>query len=94
MAQYNTFMVVDCKSKKNLLVTSSARKAFKMLETGKRIDVWNENLKTETVYFSKKGKMTAYLSAEKDYIRKKQRKAERRNRNNVAKTQCRVWHNF
>ena len=38
MANYNTFIVVDCNSRKSILTTSSARKANGMLATGYRLE--------------------------------------------------------
>ena len=80
MANYNTFIVVDSKSRKSILTTSSARKAKRLLEVGKKIEVWNDNSKVDTVYYNQEIKMKPFVSAEKDYIRKKQRQAELRNR--------------
>ena len=79
MADYNTFTVVDCKTKKALLTTSSARKAGAELVKGKRIDVWNQNEKVNVVYDKTHEKMKPYISAEKEYIRAKQAAAEERN---------------
>ena len=86
MANYNTFVVVDCKSRKSILTTSSARKSAKLLQTGFRIDVWNENQKVETVYAKDRTMMKPYIEAEKEYIRQKQARAEERNRRK------RQWH--
>lgn len=84
MANYNTFIVVDCKSRKSILTTSSARKACKLLETGKRIDVWNDNKKVETIYVNdsegKQNPMKSYIELEREYIRQKQKRAEERNK--------------
>jgi REP element-mobilizing transposase RayT len=83
MANYNTFIVVDCKSRKSILTTSSARKAYKLLSTGCRIDIWNNNNKVETVYERDKkngNPLRVYIDLEKDYIRKKQARAEARNK--------------
>ena len=80
MANYNTFIVVDCKSRKSILTTSSARKSAKLLRTGFRIDVWNDNQKVETVYAKDRTPMKPYIEAEKEYIRQKQARAEERNR--------------
>ena len=80
MANYNTFIVVDCKSKKSILTTSSARKSAKLLQTGVRIDVWNNNQKVETVYASDRSPMKPYIEAEREYIRQKQERAEARNK--------------
>ncbi len=81
MANYNTFVVYDCKKRINLLVTSSARKAKCELKTGIKIEVWNENNLIDVIYsrevnrFNKK-----YVSIEKQYIANKQSKAELRNK--------------
>ena len=80
MANYNTFVVVDCKSRKSILTTSSARKAKKLLSVGFRIDIWNNNEKIDTVHYNEPIKMKPFVMAEKEYIRKKQQDAERRNK--------------
>jgi hypothetical protein len=80
MANYNTFIVVDCNSRKSILTTSSARKAVRMLDTGYRIDVWNNNEKIASVYQKTREQMAPYVQAEKEYIREKQARAEARNR--------------
>ena len=87
MANYNTFIVVDCKSKKSILTTSSARKSAKLLQPGIRIDVWNNNQKVETVYYKDRTPMKPYIEAEKEYIRQKQARAEERNK---RRKQCRI----
>ena len=84
MANYNTFLVVDCKTRKPVLVTSSARKANAWLKTGYRIEVWNENTIVEKIRQADRRKeaepMKPYIDAEKEYIRQKQAKAETRNK--------------
>lgn len=80
MANYNTFIVVDCTSRKNILTTSSARKASRLLQKGFRIDVWSRNEKVETIYADDRRPMKPYIEAEKEYIRKKQERAEERNK--------------
>ena len=80
MAKYNTFVVVDCKSEKSILTTSSARKSAKLLQTGVRIDVWNDNKKVLTVYAKDRTSMKVYIDAEREYIRQKQERAEARNK--------------
>lgn len=80
MAKYNTFVVYDCKKRKNLLVTSSARKAKGELHTGIKIEVWNENIHIETIYLKTMRGLDKYVSKEKQYIAKKQTKAELRNK--------------
>lgn len=83
MANYNTFLVVDCKTRKPVLVTSSARKANDWLKTGFRIEVWNENTIVEKIRQADRRKeaepMKPYIDAEREYIRQKQAKAEARN---------------
>lgn len=83
MANYNTFLVVDCNTRRPILTTSSARKASKELKTGVRIEVWNNNELVTKIYESDKNNGTnplgAYIQAEREYIRKKQAAAERRN---------------
>ena len=84
MANYNTFLVVDCKTKKPVLVTSSARKANDWLRTGYRIEVWNENTIVEKIRQSDRRKeaepLQPYIEAEREHIRAKQAKAEKKNR--------------
>lgn len=83
MANYNTFLVVDCNTRKPILTTSSARKASKELKTGVRIEVWNNNELVTKIYESDKNNganpLSPYIQAERAYIRKKQAAAERRN---------------
>ena len=72
MAVYNTFVVVDCKKRKPILVTSSARKASTLLKSGIRIEVWNENKKVETLYECLKKRegnpMIPYITLEREYM--------------------------
>lgn len=79
MAKYNTFLVVQSKSGKVVLVTSSARKAESELQTGRRVEVWCENEKVETIT-TRKNTLFKYIKLEKEYIRNKQKAAEERNR--------------
>lgn len=80
MARYNTFVVMSTKGGAPLLVTSSARKAKRLLSPGRRIEVWTENRRAETVYTRSASRLDAYTAAEKDYIRQRQTAAEHRNR--------------
>lgn len=75
MAAYNTFLVVDCRSRRALLVTSSARKAVRALETGRRVEVWSENALVRTVYAKTRKDLYEYTEAERQYIRAKQDRA-------------------
>lgn len=87
MANYNTFLIVECKSRKIELVTSSARKALNNFDKGKRIEVWNKNNCLEKIYlrdFKKEiNPLKPYIDIEKDYIRKKQEMAEIRNKRKI-----------
>ncbi len=74
MATYNTFVVVNCKKKTVLLVTSSARKANALLKKGCRIEVWSENMKVETIYTKNRKNIKPYIGLEKNYIKQKQEK--------------------
>lgn len=80
MAKYNTFVVYDCRGRKNLLVTSSARKAKSMLSVGIKIEVWNENTFVECIYSKTKERINKYINEEKKYIANKQARAEQRNK--------------
>lgn len=80
MANYNTFIVVDCKSRKSILTTSSARKSNRLLRSGFRVDIWNNNEKVETVYAKDRTPMKQYIEAEREYIKQKQSRAEERNK--------------
>jgi len=79
MANYNTFVVYDCKSRKNKLITSSARKARNELCIGVKVEVWNDNNHTETIYSRSKKNLERYISLEKQYIAAKQEKANLKN---------------
>lgn len=79
MAKYNTFLVLTTKGRP-VLVTSSARKARKLLQTGIRVEVWSANTKVENIYHRTRHLLDKYVTAERDYIRTKQAAAERRNR--------------
>lgn len=88
MANYNTFVVVDCNTRKPFLTTSSAKKANKELKTGVRIEVWNNNVLVERIYESDRCKepspLSAYIRAEREYIARKQAEAEKRNKRRKA----------
>ena len=79
MATYNTFIAQETRGGKTVLVTSSARKARSLLAPGVRIEVWSENKKVETVYTKTISLLGKYVQSEKQYIREKQAKAEKRN---------------
>lgn len=84
MANYNTFVVVNCNTRKPILTTSSARKANAELTVGVRVEVWNNNAIIEVIHEYDKRKekypLAPYIQQEREYIRKKQEKAEQRNK--------------
>ena len=80
MANYNTFTLIDCINKKTLLITSSARKVSKLLTTGYRVEVWNNNELIEKIYNKNRLLLNPYIEKEREYIRNKQAKAEARNK--------------
>ncbi len=84
MANYNTFVVVNCSTRKPILTTSSARKAYKELQKGIRIEVWNDNALIERIYEGDKKRernpMKPYIDKEREYIRKKQERATQKNK--------------
>lgn len=85
MANYNTFALVDTKTKRTLLVTSSARKCKKAFQDGLRVDVWNNNSLVESIYSRNIEEMRKYIKLEKEYIALKQKRAEERNQRRKAK---------
>lgn len=76
----NIFIVCDCKCRKNILITPSARKAKKQLHVGTKIEVWNDNTLVEYIYAKDSEKMDKYIDMQKQYIGEKQAKAEQRNK--------------
>lgn len=86
MARYNTFLVISTKGRP-LLVTSSARKARRLLRPGVRVEVWSANAKDETIYSRKCHFLDKYVAAEREYIRAKQASAERRNQKKRKKNE-------
>lgn len=78
---YNTFVVVNCRTRKIELVTSSARKAEAMRRTGYRIDVWNCNALVERIHAKEKERfpMAPYIDAEREFISRRQQNREARN---------------
>lgn len=79
MANYNTFNLIDTKSRKTLLTTSSARKCKRELQAGRRVDVWNGNELVETIYAKNIDELNKYVRMEKEYIAQKQAQATLRN---------------
>lgn len=89
MANYNTFLVVDCKTRKPILTTTSARKTNRIFTKGVRVEVWNNNTKIETIYDADRKRennpLAPYITLEKAFIQKKQARAEERNKQRALK---------
>lgn len=85
MAKYNTFVVQETKNGRTVLVTSSARKAKRILAHGLRVEVWSENQIQETIYTRTTERLDKYTALEREYIRRKQAEAEERNKARRAK---------
>lgn len=85
MANYNTFIAQETKGGKTMLITSSARKVKQLLTIGVRVEVWSNNQKTETIYTKTRALLDKYIESERQYIREKQAKAEKRNMARRAK---------
>lgn len=84
MANYNTFVAVDCRSRKPFLVTSSARMARDAFGKGIRCEVWNENRRIEVIRYTdlrrEKNPFAPYIAQEKEYIAQRQARATARNK--------------
>ena len=80
MAMTNTFVVVDCKQRKIVLATPSARKAKSVLRKGLKAEIWIDNIYFDTVYSKQMDKFKPFTLQEKQYIERKQKKAEERNK--------------
>ena len=78
MANYNTFIAQETKGGKAIIVTSSARKVKSLLIPGVRVEVWSNNQKIETIYTKTIALLNKYVQSEKQYIREKQAKAEKK----------------
>ena len=85
MANYNTFALVDTKSRKTMFVTSSARKCKKEFQDGYKVEVWNSNSLVESIYSRNIDVINKYIRLEKEYIANKQKRAEERNKRRKAK---------
>lgn len=79
----NVFVVVDCKKRKPILATLSARKAtgtLKSVKSGLRVEVWDNHICVTIAYPKNLYKLDPYIQLEKQYIGRKQKKAEERNK--------------
>lgn len=84
MANYNTFNLIDTKSKRVIITTSSARKCKKEMQTGRRIDIWNDNTLIDVIYMKNIKDINKYVELEKAYIARKQQRATERNKKRRA----------
>ncbi len=85
MANYNTFNLIDTKTRKTVFTTSSARKCKKQFVKGHRIDVWNGNKLVEKIYDRNFKEINKYVRLEKEYVARKQKAAEERNKRRRAR---------
>lgn len=76
----NVFVVIDCKQRKTILATPSARKAQSVLRKGLKVEVWIDNIHFETIYSKQLEKFKPFTLQEKQWIGRKQKYAEERNR--------------
>lgn len=79
----NVFVVVDCKKRKPTLVTHSAQKAtvtLKSVKSGLRVEVWDNHACVTVAYPKSLYKLHEYVQLEKQYIGRKQKLAEERNK--------------
>lgn len=90
MANYNTFNLIDTKTRKTIFTTSSARKCKRAFVKGYRIDVWNGNVLTDVIYNRNIEDINKYVRLEKEHIARKQEHAALRNQRRKAKTLKRI----
>ena len=79
----NIFVVVDCKKRAPILATLSASKAvgaLKSQKSGVRVEVWQDHVKVTIAYPKNYYKLDPYVQLEKQFIGRKQKKAEERNK--------------
>lgn len=75
------FVIVDCKERKNIFITKSARKAKEKFYRGTKIEVWNnDGIHIETIYLKTFERIYDYIKLQRQYIGEKQSKAEQRNK--------------
>ena len=76
----NAFVVVDCERRKIVLTTLSAYKAQCVLRKGLKVEIWIDNIHFDTVYSKQVEKFKPFVLQEKQYIGRKQKRAEERNK--------------
>ena len=74
-----TFVVVDCKKRRIVYVTQSARAAWAMMEKGRRLEVWQRGEQMARLYSEDWVRFKRYIEAERAYIAQKQKRHEIRN---------------
>lgn len=75
----STFVLVDCKIRRTVYVTQSARAAWAMMEKGRRLEVWQNGENMARLYSEDLVRFKRYIEAEREYIAEKQRRHELRN---------------
>ena len=76
----NVFVVVNCKKRKTILATPSANKALGALTKGIKIEIWVDNIFFDVAYSWQSQKLKPFVLQEKQYIGRKQKRAEERNK--------------
>lgn len=76
----NAFVVIDCKQRKTILATLSAQKAKCVLRKGLKVEIWVDNIHFDTVYSNQVDKLKPFTLQEKQWMSKKQKRAEERNK--------------
>lgn len=82
------FVVIDCKKRKTVLATPSASKAtraLKEVKSGLKVEVWDDHACVMVVYSKDFHKLDPYIQLEKQYIGRKQKRAEERNKRRRSK---------
>lgn len=85
----NVFVVIDCKQRKVLLTTLSARKAQNTIKKGLKVEIWVDNTHFDTIYSKQIEKFKPFIAQEKQYIGVKQKMAEKRNKQRKHKHKSR-----
>lgn len=76
----NAFVVIDCEQRKTVLATLSAQKAKCVLRKGLKVEIWIDNIHFDTVYSKQVDKFKPFILQEKQWMSKKQKRAEEKNK--------------
>lgn len=76
----SAFVVINCKQRKTVLTTLSARKAKNALIKGLKVEIWVDNNLFDTAYSNQTEKLNIFVAKEKQFIGRKQKMAEERNK--------------